>query len=215
MRFLPPLPFLASTCSPSALSFHLALPFSPTTSFSICGYSLSLSFTLSLLSCSLWLFPFLHPVCSLSLSLSLLPLLELQAAGGFRQITLTMVDQYSYWSAGKMFIKSSRAAAERWRWGKKGRASRARGGPMPFGRGWGGIASLIGCPCARLAKLRVLFRHDFQLLSHSDKLPCAAKQHRCVATAVICFLAASQTVTTRNLLFIRPCLPMSLRSSFA
>lgn len=82
----------------------------------------SLPFNLFSLSLLLW---------TLSLSPSSLqplyfapPISELWAALGFRWITLTMLDQYWYWSTGKMFIKSFWAAAV-----QRGRGGGATGGP--------------------------------------------------------------------------------------
>ncbi len=101
----------------------------PLSSVAAASHSFPLSLSLSLSS--------LQPLSPFP---SLLPLLELQAAGGFRRITLTMPDQYGYWSAGKMFIKSSRATrATGWRGG-----ARARGGP--WGRCHSASVEEAACP---------------------------------------------------------------------
>lgn len=93
---------LRSPC-PGGLSENL-----PPTCLQLCiCFSLrfaSLPFNLFSLSLLVW---------TLSLSPSSLqplyfapPISKLWAALGFRWITLTMLDQYWYWSTGKMFIKS-------------------------------------------------------------------------------------------------------------
>lgn len=108
-------------------------------------------FLLYLFSLSLWL-----QTLSLSLSPSSLqplffapPTSELQAVLGFRRITLTMLDQYRYWSAGKMFIKSLWATAAQWG-GWEGRQDGLLAVPFACKRA---CTCLIGCLFESLSEI--------------------------------------------------------------
>ncbi len=140
-----------STSTPHCFTFSTAsfaslwdLPFSP--------LYLSLLW-LQPLTPFLSLFPFPCPLCSLS-SLPFprsFPLLELQAAGGFRRIT-----RHNAWSIRLLIgwqnvykiIPGNQSDGVERRSASEGRAVRA----MPFGQCRGGSVSLIGRFSARLAR---------------------------------------------------------------